>query len=167
MCNTKNKIHINRYMRNKTKVQLAYQELLNSHSTNNNLDTFVTLTFQKIETMDSITNITKRYFIHLHRAVYGRQASKHKIQRIITIEHTEGSSHLHLMIEKPTHLKHLEFKNLMRDKWKRLVGTGKANLNNSEWYKEIKATQEDKDNSLFYITKTIDKHPENILIQCM
>ena len=153
-------------MNDKTEQQ---EELQQIHK--GDFDTFITLTFPWSawkRTADSVTSVLSALFKHIERQCFGRQAGSNKIARLITLEYTASEgSHLHIALKKPSDKTHEQFKTIIRNKWKRLNGTGKANLNNSAWYQEITDTDEDRETVVSYITKDTDSKYSNVIFDCM
>lgn len=153
-------------MTNKTEQQELLQQIHQS-----NYDTFITLTFKWSalkKNADTVTPVLNALFRHVERQCYGRQADSNKIARLITLEYTASEgSHLHIALRKPLDKTHEQFKTIVQEKWKRLSGTGKSNLNNDKWYQQITDTDEDRKSVISYITKDTDAKYSNVILQCM
>jgi len=154
-------------MNNKTKEQITINEMLK----NTKWNAFVTLTFPwsiRKKSSDDVTPLLTAYFKHLETKCFGRKAADNPIQRFPVLEYSlsEGS-HLHILMVKPLNKSHEDFKEILRDKWKRLSGTGKQNFSrDKEWYKVINDTDEDRENVGYYITKDITEKYDTALFHC-
>jgi len=77
------------------------------------------------------------------------------------IEHTADATHVHLVIKKPNHFSHRNFKNLLAAKWKKIKFSGWSNLRMTNkngltgWYEIIEDTETDRHKVTDYITKHV------------
>jgi hypothetical protein len=154
-------------MNNKTEQQLAIKEMLD----NTKWDILVTLTFPwsaKKKTSDDITPTINAYFRHVETKCFGRKAKSNSILRFPVLEYsTSEGSHLHILMTKPSNKSHDEFKKILREKWKRMIGTGKQNFSKkNEWYKPIINTDEDREKVSYYISKDITEKYDTALFHC-
>ena len=128
-----------------------------------NWDLFVTLTFNSQRTMLQASKTLSSFFRHVERACFGRQANAMRLIRLPVIEHSAEATHFHIVMIKPADKKYAEFRDLLSKKWKKLSGAGWSNLRaNGEWYKPIKATTEDREKTINYITKYVNSSFETV-----
>lgn len=126
-------------------------------------DVFITLTFSNKLTNEQVRRTLHRYFMHIERACFGRQAKVQKLFRAPVIEETAEATHVHILMIKPHDRKHSWFRDLLRSKWCGLNGVGKANLRKGnldergKWYQLITNTDVDRDKVIAYITKYVPK----------
>ena len=159
-------------MINKIYIKTEQQVLLHNMTKNTHWDVFLTLTFPwkaHKKTHDEVAPTINSFFRNVENKCYGRQALNNPIQRFITLEYSvsEGT-HLHLLLAKPEDKNHQEFRDLLRDKWQRLDGTGKQNMsNNSSFYRPIIDTDEDRKYVSDYGSKAVSDSYETVIFQCM
>jgi len=131
-----------------------------------NWDLFVTLTFSSKRTMAEASKVLRMFFISVERASFGKQANTLRIVRFPVIEHTAEATHFHILMIKPVDKNYAEFRNLLAHKWRKLSGTGKANLTaNGEWYQPINDTYEDRTKVINYTTKYVNSDYETVDFQ--
>jgi len=148
------------------------QILINEMTKATNWDVFLTLTFPwraHKKTHDEVASTINALFRNVENKCYVRQALNNPIQRFITLEYSVSEGiHLHLLLVKPEDKSHQEFRNILRDKWQRLDGTGKQNMsNNSSFYQPIIDTDENRKYVSDYASKAVSNSYETVLFQCM
>ena len=152
--------------------QTQQQRLLGELTNQTNWDIFLTLTFpwsNYKKTHDDVTPILNKFLWHLERECYGRQAKHNKLQRYPVLEYSASEgSHIHLLMVKPDDKSHSQFKEIVRNKWLRLDGTGKANMSTgSKFYQSIDDTEADRKKVADYLNKAVESNYETVIFQSM
>jgi len=150
----------------RTQQQLLLREL----TVNTEWNTLLTLTFpwsKHKKTHDDVTSTLDKFLWHVEVACYGRQAKANKLARFPVLEYSASEgSHLHILMVKPDHIRHSKFKNIVRTKWKRLDGTGKANMtDDSGFYRAINNTDEDRLTVFDYSSKAVKSNYDTVIFQ--
>lgn len=135
-------------------------------------DVLLTLTFPwqaAKKSHDEVGGTLSACLRHVEGSCYGRKAKYNKLLNLPFLEYSHtDSTHLHVLLVKPSHIEHAEFQTIIKNKWARLSGTGKANMKtHGGFYKVIRDAPEDQEKVLNYCSKDVSNNYDTMVIQCM
>ena len=130
-------------------------------------DHLITLTFRNNSTGEKYAIDSLNHWLKMvNRSIYGRRSKKRMVVLPFIERNSNNGVHFHLMIRKPISERQVNVKDILKEKWLRLKGTGYATFNaksengTEEWFKPIT----DQNVLVDYLSKQTDNQKQDSLL---